>query len=258
MGGGGGGGGGGGSERASRVRARLTAIFGGFRPESAARRVGRGGTRPHGHRTRTHSLGRAKGGGGGRLLLCGGVVAAPSMGVCARVTPLACAAAKTHTGGAPSRHRHHTKIETKVHPRGGGGPSPRRVHSTAAAGTAETNDDANSRRPAPQPPHRQPPAPPSWTYLSACVCVAYSLIIVYTLDAIVFVPASSSMQQRSELHSGGDTWIHAFSPLCCCSLVYSPFETPLVFDECFSCTPQKINTVSISHFNYNGDGLMKN
>lgn len=148
---------------------------------------------------RTHSDGRKA----AVAVDCGGVVAAPSMGVCTRVTPLACAAAKTHTGGAPSRHRRRTKIETKVHPRGGGGPSPRRVHSTAAAGTAETNDDANSRRPAPQPPHRQPPAPPSWTYLSACVCVAYSLIIVYTLDAIVFVPASSSMQQRSELHSGG-------------------------------------------------------
>jgi len=119
------------------------------------------------------------------------------MGVCARVTPLACAAAKTHTGGAPSRHRRRrTKIETKVHPRGGGGPSPLRVHSTTATGTAETNDDANSRRPVPL---RQPPAPPTWTYLSACVCVVYSLIIVYTLDAIVFVPASSYTQQRSQL-----------------------------------------------------------
>jgi len=123
---------------------------------------------------------------------CMGVVVAPAMGVCARVTPLACAAAKTHTGGAPS-HRRRTKIETKVHPRGGGGPSPRRVHSTAAAGTAETNDDANSRRPAPQSPLLRPPALPPWTYLSACVCVAYSLIIVYTLDAIVFVPPSSYM-----------------------------------------------------------------
>jgi len=133
------------------VRARLTAIFGGFRPESAARRgesVAAGRAHMGTAHARTHSDGR-KAAVAVAVVCCMGVVVVPAMGVCARVTPLACAAAKTHTGGAPSRHRRRrrTKIETKVHPRGGGGPSPLRVHSTTASGTAETNDNANSRRP---------------------------------------------------------------------------------------------------------------
>lgn len=129
----------------------------GFSPgeRGAARRVGRGGTRPHGHRTRTHSLGRAKGDGGGGRHWCAGI-AAPAKGVCARVTPLACAAAKTHTGGALSHHRHQDRNQS---------PSPWRrrrsvsapcTHSTTATGTVKTNDDANSRRPPhphPNPPH---------------------------------------------------------------------------------------------------------
>lgn len=71
-------------------------------------------------------------------------VRGPAKGVCARVTPLACAAAKTHRRSAePPPHQDRNQS-----------PSPRRRSvSTHTAGSAApppaiTNDDANSHRPA--------------------------------------------------------------------------------------------------------------
>jgi len=102
-----------------------------------------------------------------------------------------------------------TKIETKVHPRGGGGggPSPRRVHTAPPPPEQSRLTTTQTLAVHPPPPKPATPTIPSAVDLSVGVRVRRSLIIVHTLDAIVFAPASSCVQQQSS-----ELRVYVFNP----------------------------------------------
>lgn len=155
----------------------LTAIFGGFRRRAA--RVARAAGRPH---VRAHSRTRRRALARGRAPQGPAAVRGLRRRGCVRGLHLWRARPQRRTGGAPNRHR--TKIETKVHPRGGGGPSPRRRNSYPTPGpTTYPLTRARART------HKHTRA-----FVYECVsrftCVRVCSLI--TLGAIVFVPAFSS------------------------------------------------------------------